>query len=289
MASPQDQSIRNQSVDQSSRGTTADRTNTTAQADIDATMASITQQMEGLQLTYERLQQQRGDQPFPTRSEDGAPRARAGIIKPKNFGNLPAENFLAWKTQFQVICSFNRWTQEEAKEAAFAHMVGTALESVMDIDIKGPLRSLKQVLDDYQNRFLPKASSQMLRAQFHNVIQLPTESVQKLHSRLRVLYHLAFPNTEDRSELTLVEKFIAALNNREVQRNVRRRKPGNYSEVLEMAQEETAFVLIERHSPARRPTTTDPWRQQFHRGLTRKDPLPGLTTWLNHGPAMFLL
>ena len=42
-------------------------------------------------------------------------------------------------------------------------MKGTALESVMDIRLTGP-ETVRQVLDEYQNRFLPESDSQLLRA-----------------------------------------------------------------------------------------------------------------------------
>ena len=74
-----------------------------------------------------------------------------------------------------------------------------------------------QVLDEYQNRFLPESDSQLLRAQFACLVQLPNESAQKLHARMRVLYHLAYPDPNTRNEVYLTEKFISALNNRKVQ------------------------------------------------------------------------
>ena len=140
----------------------------------------------------------------------------SSIAKIMDFSNLPGENFLAWRSQFQVIADYHRWTDEEAKQLAYAYMKGTALESVMDVLLTGP-ETIGQVLDEYQNRFLPKSDSQLLRAQFACVVQLPNESVQKLHARMRVLYHLAYPDPNTRNEVYLTEKFISALNNREVQ------------------------------------------------------------------------
>ena len=129
-------------------------------------------------------------------------------------------------------------------------MKGTALESVMDIPITGP-ESAKETLDEYQRRFLPESDSQLLRAQFACVVQLPNESVQKLHARMRVLYHLAYPDASTRNDVFLIERFIAALNNHEVQNHVRRRKPLTYAAALAAANEETSFVLMNlaTHAP----------------------------------------
>ena len=220
---------------------------------MDVTMETVsqhTQQLSEIQTILAALQ--RGETPLPTMSSrNGVDRPKTQMAKPKYYSDLPGENFLAWRSQFQVIAEYNRWSQDEGKAMAFAYMSGQALESVMDIKLNDPLESVKDVLDKYQARFLPESRSQMLRAQFDHVVQLPNESIQKLHSRMRVLYQLAYPDLKDRSEINLIERFIKALNNREVQNHVRRRKPAKYSDALNVAQEETAFVLMDAvtHSP----------------------------------------
>ena len=132
----------------------------------------------------------------------------------------------------------------------YAYMKGTALESVMDIPISGP-ETAKETLDEYQLCFLPESDSQLLPAQFACVVQLPNELVQKLQVRMRVLYHLAYPDTSTRNNIFLNERFISALNNREVQNHVCRRKPVTYAAALAAAIEETSFVIMDlaTHAP----------------------------------------
>ena len=115
----------------------------------------------------------------------GAPRPHN--TKVQYFSNLPGENFLAWRSQFQVIADYHRWTDKESKLLMYAYMKVTALESVMDIPLTGP-ETAKETLDKYQRRFLPESDSQLLRAQFACVVQLHNESMQKLHARMRVLF-----------------------------------------------------------------------------------------------------
>ena len=171
--------------------------------------------------------------------------------KVQYFSNNPGENFLSWRIQFQVIAGINDWSNTEAKAMAFAYMKGHALDTVLDIDIKREGETLEDLLGRYQMRFLPASRSQMLRAQFNHIVQLPNESVQRLHARMRVLYNLAYPDVDDRSDTLLTERFVAALNNREVQNYVRRRKPENFEKALEIANEETSFVLMDlaTHAP----------------------------------------
>ena len=68
---------------------------------------------------------------------------------------------------------------------------------------------------------------------------------------MRVLYHLAYPDASTRNDIFLIERFIAALNNHEVQNHMRRRKPVTYSAALAAANEETSFVLMDlaTHAP----------------------------------------
>ena len=134
----------------------------------------------------------------------------------------------------------------------YAYMKGTALESVMDIPLTGP-ETVNETLDEYQRRFLPESDSQLLRAQFACVVQLRNKSVPKLHARMRVLFHLAYPDASTRNDIFLIERFIAALKNREVQNHVRRRKPTTYAAALAAANEETSFILMDlaTHAPGR--------------------------------------
>lgn len=186
--------------------------------------------------------------------------ARTTPAKIGFFRNLPGENFLAWRSQFNIVALLNQWGETEAKFMAYTYMRDCALEAVQDIKLNQP-DTLEQLLDKYQNRFLPSSKSQMLRAQFAVVSQLPNESVQKLHARMRAMYHLAYPNQYGQDETFLIERFISALNKRDVQNFVRRRKPKTYDEALEVANEETGFVLLDdaTHTPGgiQQPTPSD--------------------------------
>ena len=184
---------------------------------------------------------------------------------------------MAYQSQFQVIADYHRWTDAEAKQLVYAYMKGTALESVMDITLTR-WETVGQVLDEYQNQFLPESDSQLLRAQFACVFQLPNESVQKLHARMRVLYQLAYPDASMRNEIFLIERFISALNNREVQNYVRCRKPATYAKALHIVNEETSFVLMDlaTHAPGGLQAPT-PGDTSFIAALKARRAEPGKT------------
>ena len=74
------------------------------------------------------------EQPHPASGSSSRPHN----TKIQYFANLLGENFLAWRSQFQVIAKYHRWSDDEAKQLVYAYMKGTALESVMDISLTGP-------------------------------------------------------------------------------------------------------------------------------------------------------
>ena len=161
----------------------------------------------------------------------------------------PHESFVAWRARFVDAVGSNRWTTAEAKSFAFLHMVGKAQESVLHISPKVDSESLETFLDRYQKVFAPAARSKMYRAQFACIKQLPGESAHSLHSRMKVLYHLAYPDKEDRKDGLLLERFIAALDNCDVQNFVRKGKPQDFEDALDAAKrnctEEEAVAEID--------------------------------------------
>ena len=213
----------------------------------DVTMESLREEFSAMKATLDRVlgnRQAFGDPTEEDRNPHHLP-PKPTAARLQYFGYLPGENFISWRAHFMDMVGLNRWNTAEAKSFAFNAMKGKAQEFVMDISTKNPQETLEDFLNLYQTRFLPAARSQMLRAQFAHVKQQPNESVQSLHSRMRVLYLLAYPDKEDQSRVFLVERFISALNNRDVQNFVRRRKPQTFNEALEIAAEETSFVLLD--------------------------------------------
>ena len=79
------------------------------------------QNRDGIQnLSLDERGRERTYRPF-----QGAPRPHN--TKVQYFSNLPGENFLAWRSQFQVIADYHRWSDEEAKQLMYAYMKGTRI------------------------------------------------------------------------------------------------------------------------------------------------------------------
>ena len=95
-------------------------------------MASLLGEVQALKSELSTLQasesfhlDERGrEQPHPAPGTSSRPHN----TKIQHFANLPGENLLAWRSQFQVIASYHRWSDDEAKQLVYGYMKGTALE-----------------------------------------------------------------------------------------------------------------------------------------------------------------
>ena len=78
------------------------------------------QSREGIQnLSLDERGREHTYRPF-----QGAPRPHN--TKVQYFSNLPGENFLAWRSQFQVIADYHHWLDDESKQLMYVYMKGTA-------------------------------------------------------------------------------------------------------------------------------------------------------------------
>ena len=242
-------------------------------------------QLQQLQLEKDELQRiERTRNPeslLTSASQNATNTPRRPNIPFKKFTNEKGDNFLTFRQLFEDNVQIYQWTDEEAKRIVRQYLDGKALESVIDLNMDH-YSTIKDVLDEFQTRFLPKCKSKLLRTQFEYTLQKPSESVSDLHSRLRTLFTLSFPGINPQTDERLIERFIDALEDRTVQNYVRRRSPDTYSEALNVAHQETAFVLADR---ARHGGTTsfnskdelyvgsvDPPRDSFRQGPSYRPP-----------------
>ena len=97
----------------------------------DVTMESVLSEIRTLKADLTALQAERSyDLSLDARSRErtrASTSSRPHNVKIIHFSNLPGENFLAWRSQFQVIADYHRWTDEEVKQLAYYYMNGTAL------------------------------------------------------------------------------------------------------------------------------------------------------------------
>jgi hypothetical protein len=123
-------------------------------------------------------------------------------------------------------------------------MRDTAARVIGDIEVGVQGRTLAQMLDLYEARFLPSSASTLAQAKFENSRQETKESIQAYHGRLRDLWHRAYPTAAARQETQgiLVARFVKGLRRIAVRNHVLRSAPTTYLAALEAAQREQSVV-----------------------------------------------
>ena len=173
---------------------------------------------------------------------------RIGSHKIDKFTNESgADDWIVFKRHFLNTCQLNGFQDQEMRRALAAAMAGKAALAVLDVDVNavdegGNQITINDVLDIFESRFLPEASSQIARINFDAARQGATENVLNFHSRLRSLYNRAYPNAADQTNL--IRRFIMGLRRRELRVQCMRNYPQTYPDALQVAQNEASVMQM---------------------------------------------
>ena len=169
------------------------------------------------------------------------------------FSTGQSADWLAWRANFTRVASLNNWTDDEKRSQILAAMEGLACRQVQTVPVDGvPPANTKmtytEVLDAYEQRFLPPAAGQMAREDFHMAKQGDHETVTAWHTRLVEIFCRAYPARDQDADTQLIEKFIAGLNHPTVQERTFVLRPASMSAALAEATSMVAAVRLINHS-----------------------------------------
>ena len=167
-------------------------------------------------------------------------------VRFNTFSNEPDEDFLVFKQHLKTVVKLNGYDDEQSRLALAAAMKGKAAAAVLDINVLEENSTFENILESYEDRFLPTACSQMARMKFDAARQGNHEGVLDFHARLRTLYSKAYPDAAD--NVLLIRRFTLGLRRKEVRSQVMRGQPLTYTAALEMAQNETSVLQLVRIS-----------------------------------------
>ena len=176
-------------------------------------------------------------------------------FKPRYFcNNKDEESWLTYRVHFQHMRKVNNWDDAKARYILAAHMKGEAASATLHIptEARGNLENrdiVKELLDEYQSIFLPKAQSETARLEFDMSEQGPTEPILQFASRIRCLFlhaygievedgDAAMNNQKTEVNQTLIRRFIYGLRDATVQREVFRKSPKSFSDAVAVAMNE---------------------------------------------------
>lgn len=162
------------------------------------------------------------------------------------FGGTEREDWLSFRRQFSFAVLLANYNDAQAKAGLFLCMTGPAQLTVQDEDHMDPGRDINQLLDIYEEKFMPPAASAMAMNKFEQAMQQPRESILQFHGRVRQLYARAYPNNVG-MEILPIRVFSQGLSRQLVKAAVLRKNPTTMAAALEAAQQEQS--VIEQMNP----------------------------------------
>jgi len=149
-----------------------------------------------------------------------------------------------WRRAFELTAGINLWTDDRARRELVTLIDGNAARMASDLHEESAA-TLPLLLLEYENRFLPAASSDIARMAFHKAEQAESESLLAWHARARDYFIRAYP--QERNWATahlLLERFISGLRELAVKQQTWRMRPANYNAALEHASNELAGLAM---------------------------------------------
>jgi hypothetical protein len=112
-----------------------------------------------------------------------------------------------------------------------------AASAVNELD-PGDYLTVEAMLDAYEAKFMPAASSALAQTIFEQATQKAAETVLDWHSRLYALWKRAYPSSTDATPL--IRRFALGLTVMSTRKEILRRRAATYSDALDIAQTEEA-------------------------------------------------
>jgi hypothetical protein len=155
--------------------------------------------------------------------------------------SVNGSDWRVWRNHFTTVAQINDWNDLRQRRELRAAMQIEAARLTADINVEAQGLTIADVLNAYQERFLPAAAGQVARVEFHAAKQLPDETVLQFHGRCRELFMRSYPevNAPDDSVL-LIQTFSLGLADDEISRYVLDRAPATFTEASNLAQTKAA-------------------------------------------------
>ena len=172
--------------------------------------------------------------------------ARSSAARMTVFSSGDGLEWRTWRTNAELTQQINRWGDDRFTMEIKKAMEGGAARAIADIPLAG--RTGRQVLDAYQERFLPEAASRLALAEFDTATMLPSESLLAWHTRIRELFDRAYPTDVVDTSTLLIRRFTIGLLDRRIKEFVMDRNPVTFTASLDLAQSKLAtFSLLDQH------------------------------------------
>ena len=173
-----------------------------------------------------------------------AGRGRGGGKKVSLYSEATPASWLVWKKHFQVVATINEWNDERQRRELAASMEGQAGRLVRGIAVdQVPAVNINQLLQQFEEKFMPAVESDLAVATFESAQQLADETPIVWSARCSELYLRAYPNGDPNSRI-LINRFTVGLIDREIASFVHEQRPQTYANATTAAQTKTASKMF---------------------------------------------
>ena len=174
---------------------------------------------------------------------------KGGRLRPF-YGINKGEPWPSWRAHVEMTARFHNWRMIDAVSMTLGALVGDAqmLRKGIPQATYDACQSLEALLDLLEARFQPAKERQCLMSAFDRATQLPNEGLVQLAGRLAAMYQSAHPREEDRNEATLVRRYIAAIKDREIARQVDMKEPTTLHDASDIALKISTWYDLEASS-----------------------------------------
>lgn len=153
-------------------------------------------------------------------------------MKPPHFDGQTS--WTVYRKQFEMAALANEWNNEEKCMAITMSLRGQAAELLETVDLENDL-DYAGIMNALETRFGNTHLQQLYRVQVANRKQQRGESLQQLHSDIRKLMHLAYPDCGGTIDVMTTDAFIRGMSDAKLQTAVRAAGKTSSTEALALA------------------------------------------------------
>ena len=183
--------------------------------------------------------------------QGGAARHQGGYKKLEPFSTGDPVEWDQWKTAFIQTCAINEWDAARSRRELLAAMKGDAFYQVRGIPLddqpgpNGQVAPVQDMLDLYQERFVPESSVNLARELFFAARQKTDETNNQFHNRVRYLWQAAHPGRQPgdiQADRNAREVFLMGINHPEVREKSAFQHPEDYDTALTFVNDNEATL-----------------------------------------------
>jgi hypothetical protein len=160
------------------------------------------------------------------------------------FEGKESDDWITFRRAFENIAALHGYHEDFGRRALQTCMRGVAILAVGQINHAAHGETMEDVLNHYEAKFMPPATSAMAKTLFEGAAQQSKEPVLQFHGRLHALWARAYPAWLNQEDM-LIRRFAQGLRKQRVREHVLRTNPLTYAAALQAAQAE--YAILDAH------------------------------------------